>query len=197
MLRVGGHAMFEQLYMKKLKWNGVAQSISWGFMAIIYILLYPVNPEITSGISGCLLIIQGVAQLYIFIQEDERFIYSIMSLVDAIMISFLGVWVLMKPGVVNDLVSLVFSFVILLHGIGNIMIVVRLKGLNYGHWMYTAGIAIFKIIIASALMILLHFNILAVYMLTGVCMMADGISDAWLWTVLDKKVIEHLGILAS
>lgn len=186
--------IFERLYMKKLKWNGVAQSALWGCMAIIYILIYPVSPEITSAIAGCLLIIQGVAQLYIFIQEDERFIYSILSLVDAIMISFLGVWVLMKPGVVNDLVSLVFSFVILLHGISNVLIFIRLKGLNYEKWTYGAGIAALKIIVASALMITTHFNIFTIYMLTGACMILDGLSDTWLWMLLDKKVEENLGI---
>ena len=50
-------------------------------------------------------------------EEDERFLIAILSLLDAILVSFLGVWMLSKPQEVHDTLPAVLAFVTFLHAI--------------------------------------------------------------------------------
>ena len=186
--------LFTKLYMKKLKWNGLTQSVLWGCMGIAFILLYPVSPQMTSIIGGCMLLIQGLPQLYLFIQEDERFIYSLMALIACIIVCFLGVWLITKPEVIHDIVPAVFSFVVLLRGLSDALIYIRLKGFNFSKSYIALFICVVKILFAVILMTQFEFAHFIMYSLTALAMVLDGISDAWLWMVLEKKVLEDLGI---
>lgn len=186
--------LFTKLYMKKLKWNGLMQSVIWGCMGIAFVLLYPVSPQMTSIIGGCMLLIQGLPQLYLFIQEDERFIYSLLALIACIIICFLGVWLITKPQVVHDVVPAVFAFVILLRGISDVLIYVRLKRMNFSKSYVALVICALKILCAAILMTQFEITHFIMYSLTALVMVLDGISDAWLWIELEKNVIADLGI---
>ena len=83
--------LFSIKYVHRLKWNGLYQSLMWSCFGIMFMLLYPVSPDLMTFIGGVMLLFQGVPQLILFLEEDERFLISLLSLVECLLVSFLGV----------------------------------------------------------------------------------------------------------
>ena len=63
--------LFSIKYVHRLKWNGLYQSLMWSCFGIMFMLLYPVSPDLMTFIGGVMLLFQGVPQL-IFISGGGR-----------------------------------------------------------------------------------------------------------------------------
>lgn len=182
----------DRVYMKKIIRNGIVQSILWVLIALLFLMFYPLAPTVMAVVSGVFLLMQGVPLLYLFILEDERFIWSITFLFNCILICFLGVWLVSKPNAVHQYSSFAFSIVILLHGIEDTLLSIRLKQLLSKSWLIAIGISGIKIIMAMILLTQLHFHIQSIFIITGFCMLLDGVSDMRLWMLLGKRTNERI-----
>ena len=130
--------LFSIKYVHRLKWNGLYQSLMWSCFGIMFMLLYPVSPDLMTFIGGVMLLFQGVPQLILFLEEDERFLISLLSLVECLLVSFLGVWMLTNQEEVYDTLPAVLAFVTFLHAFSNLIITGRIRHLQYSKWWIAA-----------------------------------------------------------
>lgn len=186
--------LFSIKYVHRLKWNGLYQSLMWSCFGIMFMLLYPVSPKLMTFIGGIMLLFQGVPQLILFMEEDERFLISLLSLVDCLLVSFLGVWMLTNPEEVYDTLPAVLAFVTFLHAFSNIIVTGRMRILEYRKWRIAAIITIAKLIATAGLAVQFHLNSEFMVIGTGICMLLDAVSDIWMWKKLEALIIQNMGI---
>lgn len=183
---------FTKTYLRKIKWNGMLQSLLWLLLGFLILVVFPSFPLYVTRIAGILLLVQGIGQLYLFIQEDERFIFSLLSLGHCICASFTGVWALTSAYDAMSSMYLILAFITLLHGIEDILISYRLRKLHYDKW-WIAAIFTTIAIVFSLLLIFIRDKEF-IYTLTSCNMLLNGLFDLWMWMRLEKRAIEEIGI---
>ena len=184
--------LFTKIYLNKIKRNGLLQSIMWLFSGFLMLVVYPYAPLAATYVVGFLLLIQGIGQLYLFIQEDERFVFSLLSLLHCICACFTGVWALTMTQDASAFMYMILAFITLLHGIEDILISYRLRYLQYEKW-WIAAIFTTMAIGFSLLLIFWHDKNF-IYSLTACNMILNGIADIWMWLKLEKMAIAEIGI---
>lgn len=186
--------LFSIKYVHRLKWNGLYQSLMWSCFGIMFMLLYPVSPELMTFIGGIMLLFQGIPQLILFLEEDERFLISLLSLVECLLVSFLGVWMLTNPEEVYDTLPAVLAFVTFLHAFSNLIITGRIRHLQYPKWWIAALVTAAKMGATAALAVQFHLHSEFMVVGTGICMLLDAVSDIWMWKKLEILIIQDMGI---
>ena len=186
--------LFSIKYVHRLKWNGLYQSLMWSCFGIMFMLLYPVSPDLMTFIGGVMLLFQGVPQLILFLEEDERFLISLLSLVECLLVSFLGVWMLTNPEEVYDTLPAVLAFVTFLHAFSNLIITGRIRHLQYSKWWIAALVTAAKMTATAALAVQFHLHSEFMVVGTGICMLLDAASDIWMWKKLEALIIPDMGI---
>lgn len=184
--------MFTKVYLSKIKLNGLLQSTMWLVLGLLILVVFAHQPMAVTGIAGIMLLIQGIGQLYLFIQEDERFVFSLLSLVHCICACFTGVWALTRTGDAMNAMYIILAFITLLHGIEDILISYRLRKLNYDRW-WIAAIFTTIAIVFSLLLIFWHDKHF-IYTLTSCNMVLNAGCDLWMWGRLEKMALEEIGI---
>ena len=181
--------LFSIKYVHRLKWNGFYQSLMWSCFGIMFMILYPVSPELMTFIGGIMLLFQGVPQLILFLEEDERFLISLLSLIECLLVSFLGVWMLTNPEEVYDTLPAVLAFVTFIHAFSNMI-----RHLRYARWWIAAIVTAAKMIATAGLALQFHLHSEFMVIGTGICMLLDAVSDIWIWRTLETLIIEDMGI---
>lgn len=184
--------LFTMNYLRKIKTNGLLQSTLWLILGILFFVFYDSMPLDITFFAGILLFIQGIGQVLLFIQKDERFIFSLFSLVHCISACFTGLWALNATMDANKSLYLILAFITLLHAIEDLIISYRLKILSYHRWFIAFLFTSLNIIIS--LVLIFSHNKVAIYTLTSCNMMLNGSVDIWLWMKLEKMAIVEMGI---
>lgn len=184
--------LLTKVYLNKIKWNGLLQSTMWLISGILMLAVFPQAPIAVTYTVGFMLLIQGIGQLLLFIQEDERFIFSLLSLLHCICASFTGVWALTKTGDVVSSMYMILAFITLLHGVEDILISYRLRKLRFNKWWIAAIFT--TIAIAFSLLLIFWHDKDFIYALTSCNMVLNGIADIWMWLKLEKMAIAEIGI---
>ena len=141
-----------------------------------------------------MLLFQGVPQLILFLEEDERFLISLLSLVECLLVSFLGMWMLTNPEEVYDTLAAVLAFVTFLHAFSNLIITGRIRHLQYPKWWIAALVTAAKMGATAALAVQFHLHSEFMVVGTGICMLLDAVSDIWMWKKLEILIIQDMGI---
>ncbi|MEG1475224.1 MAG: DUF308 domain-containing protein [Longicatena sp.] len=184
--------IFTKAYVEKLKLNGMLQSFLWLLLGIILLAVFESAPVEVSYIAGTLLMIQGIGQLILFIQEDERFKYSLLSLGHCICACFLGTWSLTCPREALQSMYMILAFITLLHGIEDIIISVRLRMLKFDKWWIAAIFT--TIAIGFSLLLIIFPHNKQILMFTSFNMILNALCDFWMWRKLEKMAIIDMGI---
>ncbi|MGX8832637.1 DUF308 domain-containing protein [Amedibacillus sp. YH-ame10] len=184
--------LFTKAYLSKIKWNGLMQSMLWLILGGSMLVVFPHAPLAVTYIAGFLLMIQGVGQLFLFIQEDERFKFSVLSLIHCICACFTGVWALTSTADAVESMYLILAFITFIHGIEDILISYRLRLLHYDKWWIAA---IFTTIsIGFSLLLIFWHDKDTIYMFTSCNMLLNGACDIWMWLRLEEMAIADMGI---
>lgn len=184
--------LFTKPYLNKIKWNGLMQSTMWFVLGAMMLFLFRSQPLAVTYIAGFLLLIQGVGQLYLFIQEDERFKFSLLSLVHCICACFTGVFALTCTAEAQESMNLILAFITLLHGVEDILISYRLRLLEYKYWWIAAIFT--TIAILFSILLIFWRDTHTVLLFTSVNMMLNASFDIWMWLRLEEMAIAEIGI---
>ena len=123
----------------------------------MFMLLYPVSPDLMTFIGGVMLLFQGVPQLILFLEEDERFSDFTTILVECLLVSFLGVWMLTNPEEVYDTLPL-FCLCHLSACFQQLIITGRIRHLQYSKWWIAALVTAAKMTATAALAVQFQFT---------------------------------------
>ena len=186
--------LITQSYLEKWKTNSLFSALLWASMGIVLMIVRDQVHNMACYILGAVLLIQGIPHLFLFITEEEKHIFSISSLINGILISFLGIWALTLPNEVQHNIPDVIAFVTLLHGIKDIALSRRIFHLEQRSGSIAMCISVFTIICSIIILWLPLEETRMMSLWSGSLLMLDGISDFWMWTVLTNKTNEHRGI---
>lgn len=188
------HMLITKSYLDKWRTNSFIAALLWAVMGLVLIFIQDNIQYSTCYILGIILLVQGVPQLFLFIVEEEKHIFSTISLFTGIIISFLGIWTLTLPNEAQFEIPNVIATVTLIHGIKDIALARRIKVLevNLGRFALLLSAAT---IICSSIILLLPLDATAIVAIcSGLLLITDGISDFWMWSLLTKKTNEQRGI---
>ena len=186
--------LITESYLSKWKTNSFLSAMLWAAMGVVLIVIRDQVHYSTCYLLGLILLIQGIPHLFLFIIEEEKHIFSISSLINGILISFLGIWALTLPQEVEQDIPNVIAFVTLLHGIKDIALSKRIRYLEKRSGNIAMGISIFTIFCSLLILFLPLEETGIVSIWSGSLLILDGISDFWMWSVLTTKSNEHRGI---
>lgn len=181
-------------YLNKWRTNSFVAALLWAVMGMVLIVIQDNIQYTTCYLLGIVLLVQGVPQLFLFIVEEEKHVFSTISLLTGIIISFLGIWALTLPNEAQKEIPNVIATVTLIHGFKDIALARRIQVLdvNLGKFALLLSVAT---IICSCIILLLPLEATAIVTIcSGILLIIDGISDFWMWTLLTKKSNEQRGI---
>ena len=183
---------FKKAHIRKLKWNGFFQSILWILSGVIFWVMDYDNKLVVAKLAGTLLVVQGVGQLLLFIQEDEHFRFSIVSLIHSVCASFTGIWLMVRSYEAVNYIHLAFAFIMVLHMVENLLLGYRLRLLRSQVGWISYLLAFSSIICAILIVCLREVDI--VYMAIGSILVVNGIIGLWVWRHYENKSIAEMGI---
>ncbi len=183
--------LITESYLKRWKKNSFFSAILWTIVGIIVMLFHRDIDEFTCYLVGIALLLQGVPHLFLFIIEEEKHFFSISSLVNGVLICFLGIWTLTIPRQADGTVPDVIAIVALLHGLKDIALSRRILNLEKHLGYYAIVISILIIFLALAVLFSpMRYDVFC----AGILIIIDGIGNFWMWKVLSKKSDEYRGI---
>lgn len=168
------------------------QSTMWFVLGALMFTLFRSQPFAVTYIAGFLLLIQGIGQLYLFIQEDERFKFSLLSLVHCICACFTGVYALTCTADAVESMNIILAFITLLHGVEDILISYRLRILEYKHWWIAAIFT--TIAIVFSILLIFWKDTHTILLFTSFNMLLNASCDIWMWLRLEEMAIAEMGI---
>lgn len=186
--------LITESYLRKWKTNSFMQALLWALMGLVLIVLHNALAYSTCYILGVILLIQGVPQLFLFVAEEEKHIFSTIFLLTGILIAFLGIWSLTRPDEVQPQIPNVIALVTLLHGLKDIPLSKQTYALQPKSGLLAYGITFATIIVSGLILFLPVENTSAMAIISGVLLIIDGISDFWMWSVIVKRSDELRGI---
>ena len=181
-------------YLKRWKKNSLFSALLWAVMGIILMISQDRVGIYTCYILGIILLIQGIPHLFLFIAEDEKHIFSISSLINGILISFIGIWALTLPEKAMLQIPNMIAFVTLLHGFKDLELSKRIRALDHQTGLFAFLISIFTILCSAVILILPLDETKIVVIASGILLMIDGIGDFWMWCILTDRSNEQRGI---
>lgn len=181
-------------YLKRWKKNSLFSALLWAVMGIILIFTQDHISIYTCYILGTVLLIQGIPHLFLFIAEEEKHIFSISSLVNGILISFVGIWSLTLSEKAMYHIPNIIAFVTLLHGFKDLELSKRIRVLDTKMGLLALLISIFTIFCSALILALPLDETKIVVIASGLLLIMDGIGDFWMWCILTDRSNEQRGI---
>lgn len=186
--------LITESYLKKWRTNSFVQALLWAAMGLLLVIMHDSLAYSTCYILGIILLVQGVPQLFLFVVEEEKHIFSTIFLLTGILISFLGIWALTCPFDVEPQIPNVIAFVTLLHGLKDIPLARRVYRLQPSSGVFAWLITILTIIVSALILFIPVVTTSLMAIISGILLIIDGASDFWMWTVMTKRSDELRGI---
>lgn len=186
--------LINESYLRRWKTNSFVQALLWAAMGLVMIVLHNALHYSTCYVLGVILLIQGVPQLFLFVVEEEKHIFSTIFLLTGIAISFMGIWALTLPNEVQPQIPNVIAFVTLVHGLKDIPLSKHVLHVDRISGIFATIITYITIIVSSLILFLPVVNTETMAIISGVLLIVDGISDFWMWSVLTARSKEMRGI---
>ena len=181
-------------YLKCWKKNSLFSALLWAAMGILLMIVQDQVRILTCYILGIILLVQGIPHLFLFISEEEKHIFSISSLVNGILISFLGIWAFTLPEQAMNYIPNTIAFVTLLHGIKDLGLSKRIRWLDTKMGWFAFAISVFTILCSTVILALPLEETKIVAIASGILLIIDGIGDFWMWCILTDRSNEQRGI---
>lgn len=181
-------------YLAKWKNNSFLSAMLWAAMGLVLIIFQDNVSYSLCYLLGTILLILGVPQLFLFIMEEEKHIFSTFSLVSGISISFLGIWALTLPEMAHNEIPNTIAFVTLIHGLKDVALSRRIQVLDKSMGSIAMVISLVTIVCSLLILFLPLEETSIVAICSGVLLICDGVSDFWMWSILTKRSDEHRGI---
>ncbi len=177
-------------FFKGLKANYILSAV----FCIIFGVTLTVWPDVSSQIVcmglGAVLALSGIVNLITFFVQRDGSLLSQINLLAGIILTVLGGWIILNPGVLMKIIPVVIGVVVAVHGAHNLLQALELFRNRYSKW----WVALLLGAVTVALGVLLIFNpfeaVNTAVMLIGIFLIYDGISDIWIISRVSKTARE-------
>lgn len=164
-------------YLKQIKGEFLLSSVMCILLGIVLIFWGDKTLLMLGWIFGAILVLIGVVNLIGF------FLTSMVNKVTGVLgaaVLFIGIWVLLDPGVVASMVPVVIGVILIFHGVK--AVTVALESRQYGDSRWIVGVILAAIsLLLGALCILNAFHLMKMaFAGIGIALIYNGASNIWL-----------------
>ena len=152
---------------------------------VLITLFYRYALDIVCVILGISAIIMGVFSIIRYIRFPQAL--NRFSLLMGLIFCAIGIYIVIKPSTLVNIVAVVFGILILFHGIIDIQQTISLKRAGYKYWSLALVFSILTIAAGIVFIVLPKDVIQSITLVLGITLIVEGIMD--LWTALKVKRI--------
>lgn len=166
--------------LKKLKTNVVISAALCILLGIVLVAWPNLTIQIVCIAVGAVLLIGGGVRLAAYFTVKDGSVYAQMNLIMGIVLAVVGIWILLQPDKVLEIIPIIVGIVIALHGINNLRQAITLCQEKYDKWWVALILSVLTVGF-GVLLICRPFEALdTAVMMIGIFLIYDGISDIWI-----------------
>lgn len=190
-------------YLKSLKMNYSLSAVVCVILGIVLLVWPGQSTDLVCMVLGIVLAGFGLIQIILYLVTKEKTVVSHGMMMLGIVLAVIGIWIIVKPGTIKQLIPVTIGILIVIHGGHNAVQSIELKKMNYDNWWVALLLAVLTIGLGVVL-ICNPFTVLDMAVrIIGAFLIYDGLSDMWILSRVFKtkrhneKIIDTEGVIVD
>lgn len=167
-------------YIKSIKVNDSLSAVLCAVLGIVLLVWPGQSTDLVCMVLGIVLAGFGLVQIILYLVTREKTVVSHGMMLLGIVLTVIGIWIIVKPGTIKQLIPVTIGILIVIHGGHNAVQAIDLKKMNYDNWWVALLLAVLTIGLGVVL-ICNPFTVLDMAVrIIGAFLIYDGLSDMWI-----------------
>ncbi|MCI2058925.1 MAG: DUF308 domain-containing protein [Oscillibacter sp.] len=175
-------------FLKKIKTNSLITAALYTVLGVVLLAWPGLSADIFCTVLGAVLVACGVVDILLFLTHRDGSLYSGGCLVLGVILAVVGIYIIVRPALVQLAIPVVVGVLICVHGFVDVGNAVTLRRSGYPRW----GTALVLGLLTLALGAVLIFRPFSAFQsavrVIGVFLLYDGISDIWIVSRVSKTL---------
>ena len=167
-------------YFKCLKWRSLIIAFSAILIGLLFILTPQTSADVICYVAGILLLASGIAAVVSYLASGRLF--GSYALVSGIVLLVCGVFCLLRPEVIQGLLTVIFGVFLVIDGMVTLQDGIDCARAKLGGWWVLAALALGCVILFG------KFD--SIMLLAGISLIVDGVFDLIVTLAFSKRVRE-------
>ena len=176
--------------IKIAKWDKVITALLAVIIGVLFIVLPDSSSDVLCAISGIVLMVAGVVAIVAF--ASYGFFFSGHALISGIALLLAGLFCIVNPNVVKDLLTVIFGIFIVIDGSTSIADSIECARAHVEGWVGMLILSVVTVVLGGLVMFG-PFDTVMIF--AGISLIIDGICDIIMICVFSHKVHKEKKIL--
>ena len=172
-------------YFKCLKWRSLIIAFSAILLGLLFILTPQTSADVICYVAGILLLASGIAAVVSYLASGRLF--GSYALVSGIVLLVCGVFCLLRPEVIQGLLTVIFGVFLVIDGMVTLQDGIDCARAKLGGWWVLAALAVITIALGC---VILFGKFDSIMLLAGISLIVDGVFDLIATLAFSKRVHE-------
>lgn len=172
--------------IRRIRKSSFFSAVIWTILGLLLLVWPGISARIFCYIMGAVLLVQGLSQAVPLLRAKDWNGSSIMGLIVSLVITVVGAWAILQPDTAKLLIPVLLSVIILVHGVVDLSFALRLKREEIPSWKLVLIFGLITLLAAVLIFLKPGFFADFVFILTGACLIFDGVTEFWIWHILSK-----------
>ena len=159
-------------YFKCLKWRNLIIAFSAILIGLLFILTPQTSADVICYVAGILLLASGIAAVVSYLAS--RRLFGSYALVSGIVLLVCGVFCLLRPEVIQGLLTVIFGVFLVIDGMVTLQDGIDCARAKLGGWWVLAALAVITIALGC---VILFGKFDSIMLLAGISLIVDGVFD--------------------
>ena len=159
-------------YFKALKWRSLIIAFSAILLGLLFILTPQASANVICYVAGILLLASGIAAIASYLVSGRLF--GSYALVSGIVLLVCGVFCLLRPEVIQGLLTVIFGVFLVIDGMMTLQDGVDCARAKLTGWWVLAVLGVITIVLGC---VVLFGKFDSIMLLAGISLIADGVFD--------------------
>ena len=159
-------------YFKCLKWRSLIIAFSAILIGLLFILTPQTSADVICYVAGILLLASGIAAVVSYLASGRLF--GSYALVSGIVLLVCGVFCLLRPEVIQGLLTVIFGVFLVIDGMVTLQDGIDCARAKLGGWWVLAALAVITIALGC---VILFGKFDSIMLLAGISLIVDGVFD--------------------
>ena len=170
-------------YFKSLKWRSLMTAFSAILLGLLFILTPQTSANVICYVAGILLIASGIVAVISYLASGRLF--GSYALVFGIVLLVCGVFCLLRPEVIQGLLTVIFGVFLIIDGMVTLQDGIDCARAKLGGWWVLAALAVITIALGC---VVLFGKFDSVMLLAGISLLIDGVFDILATLFFSKRI---------
>lgn len=170
-------------YFKALKWRSLIVAFSAILLGLLFILTPQTSADVICYVAGILLLASGIAAVISYLASGRLF--GSYALVSGIVLLVCGVFCLLRPEIIQGLLTVLFGVFLVIDGMMTLQDGVDCARTRLAGWWVPALLGAVTIVLGC---VVLFGKFDSIMLLAGISLIADGVFDLIVTFAFSKRV---------